>query len=282
MDFAMIDVRGAIDLHIHSSPCLFPRLGDDIELVNDARRMGLRAVLLKSHHESTVSRAYLSEQAVADIRVYGGIVLNSHVGGINPAAVEAALSFGAAQVWMPTIDAEHHRAVYGGVGGIRVLRPDGKLAPDVLAVLDLIADHHAILGTAHLSPREIVQLVREATHRGVEKILITHPFFPVPSLDLATLQGLVRLGAMVEFTYCSISPAWRGTTAAAIAEAVAVLGASRCVLTSDAGQRHNPYPGEALRVFGQQLHELGIPLDDIYKMIRSNPAQLLGLEESTA
>ena len=63
-----------------------------------------------------------------------------------------------------------------------------------------------------------------------------------------------------------------GYDRAAIAEAVAVLGASRCVLTSDAGQRHNPYPGEALRVFGQQLHELGIPLDHIYKMIRSNPA----------
>lgn len=278
MEFTLIDVRDAVDLHIHSSPCLFPRLGDDVELVADARRVGLRAVLLKSHHESTVSRAALAERAVSEIRVFGGIVLNSYVGGINARAVEAALRLGAVQVWMPTIDAAYHRKVYGGEPGISVLGPDGHLTDDVMTVLDLVAEHDAILGTAHLAPDEIVQLVPAAKRRGIEKILITHPFFPVPALDLATLQSLVRLGAMVEFTYCSISPMWNGTTGEAIADAIRVLGAARCVLTSDAGQRHNPYPGEALRVFAQHVHELGIPADDIYTMIRDNPAQLLGLD----
>ena len=48
----------------------------------------------------------------------------------------------------------------------------------------------------------------------------------------------------------------------AVAEAIRALGAGHCVLTSDAGQRHNPYPGEALRIFAQQLHELGVAADD--------------------
>mgnify|MGYP001255363560 CR=1 FL=1 len=287
-----IDVRGAVDLHVHSAPCLFPRLGDDVEMAADAARTGLRAIVLKAHHESTVSRAYAAQRAVPDVRVFGGIVLNSYVGGINPRAAEAALRLGAAQVWLPTIDAAYHRQVYGrGDGGrdsagsalgdgLSVLGPGGRLSDDALAVLELVAAHDAILGTAHISPREIEQLVPEAKRRGVTKILITHPFFPVPNLDLATLRDLVRLGAMAEFTYCAVSPMWRGTTVEAVAAAVQALGAANCVLTSDAGQRHNPYPGEALRLFAQQLHELGVAADDVYTMVRDNPARLLGLSGS--
>lgn len=65
-----------------------------------------------------------------------------------------------------------------------------------------------------------------------------------------------------------------------VAAAVQALGAANCVLTSDAGQRHNPYPGEALRIFAQQLHELGVAADDVYTMVRDNPARLLGLSGS--
>src|SRR5690554_2018399 len=149
MEFSLINVRDAVDLHIHSSPCLFPRLGDDVELVEDARRMGLREVLLKSHNESTVSRASMAERADTDNSVFACIVLNSYVGGINPLAVEAALRLGAVQVWMPTIDAAHHRKVYGGEPGITVLGSDGRLTDDVVAILELVAEHDAILGTAH-------------------------------------------------------------------------------------------------------------------------------------
>src|SRR6185295_18176550 len=123
--------------------------------------------------------------------------------------------------------------------------------PEVLEALELVAEHNAILGTCHLSPREIVTLVREARNVGIEKIVVTHPFFKVPNLDLDTIEELVRLGAMPEFGYCTVSPAWQYAAPEKIAAAVARVGASRCLLVSDTGQRHNPMPDEALRIFGQ-------------------------------
>jgi hypothetical protein len=101
----MINLDGAYDLHVHSHPCLFPRICDDKTAVAAAAAAGLGGILLKCHHESTVSRASELQNDYDDFRVYGGIVLNEYVGGINPLAVEAALKLGAKEVWMPTIDA---------------------------------------------------------------------------------------------------------------------------------------------------------------------------------
>ena len=43
------DLRDAIDLHIHPAPDSFPRLLDDIEVAEDARAKGMRAIVLKGH-----------------------------------------------------------------------------------------------------------------------------------------------------------------------------------------------------------------------------------------
>lgn len=289
----LIDVSGAIDLHCHPHPDLFPRLADDLEVVRHAGGMGLRAVVIKCHSEPTVSRAYLTEKTVEGIRVFGGIVLNRSVGGINPAAAEAALQLGGREVWMPTVDAAYHAEVHGGTGGydvqkgaqhqagvtgISVTDEDGSLRPETLEVLDLIARYGAILGTCHLSPKEILPLVTEARRRGVEKIVITHPFFKVPNLKLEELHELTMLGAYAEFGYCTISPMWHYADPARVAEAVNTVGAQHCLLVSDTGQRHNPMPAEALRIFAQSIFESGVSEEDIDLLIRRNQAELLGLD----
>jgi len=291
----LISVRGAVDLHCHPYPDLFPRIADDIAVVEHARQMGLRAILLKCHVESTVSRAYLLRKFIPGIEVFGGVVLNTYVGGLNPAAVEACLRLGGKEVWMPTIDAWYHGQVHGRTGaydvqsggrnagpGITVLDEVGKLKSEVYEILDLIAKYDVILGTCHLSPTEIYVLVREACSRGVRKILITHPFFKVPRLSLDQLEELVKMGAYAEFGYCTVSPMWGYATIGQKVEAIKRLGASRCVLMSDTGQRHNPMPAEALRIFAQCLYEAGIAEDEIYTMIVRNPAELLGLEPTEA
>jgi hypothetical protein len=290
MNGTLIDVTGGVDLHCHPFPDLFPRLADDVAVAQFASEHGMKAVMIKCHHESSVSRAYLVQKMFPDLRVFGGIVLNHTVGGINPAAVDAALRLGGREVWMPTVDASYHAEVHGSTGaydvqasgsgksvGISVTDEDGNFRPETLEVLDLIAEHNAILGTCHLSPKEITALVEEARRRGVQKILLTHPFFKVPNLDLDTLKHLVGLGAVAEFGFCTISPMWGYATPKRVAEAVQTLGAQHCVLVSDTGQRHNPMPAEALRLFGQSLFESGLPEDDVYTMIQKNPAELLEL-----
>lgn len=288
----LLQVEGAIDLHCHPFPDLFPRLADDLDIAIAARNAGMKALVMKCHHENTVSRAYLVQRMVPGIRVYGGIVLNSYVGYINPAAVEAALRMGGKEVWMPTVDAGYHAQMHGGAGGydsqkggrggegIWIEDKEGKLKPEVSEVLKLVAQHNAILGTCHLSPREIVLLVREARKLGVEKVVVTHPFFKVPNLDLPTLEEVVRLGGMPEFGYCTVSPAWQYAAPEKIVEAISRVGASRCLLVSDTGQRHNPLPSEALRIFSQTLFEKGIDEAGIRLMTQQNPHDLLELDSA--
>ena len=287
----LVDVSGAIDLHCHPYPDLFPRLADDFDIVRAALAAGMKAIVLKCHHENTVSRAYLMQRVFPDIRIYGGIVLNYYVGGINPAAVEASLRLGGKEVWMPTVDAGYHAEVHGSTGGydsqqggrsqaegIWVADEEGRLRPEVKEVLTLVAEHDAILGTCHLSPREIVALVKEARDVGVQKIVVTHPYFRVPNFDLDTLEEVARMGAMPEFGYCTVSPAWNYAAVEKIVASIDRIGASRCLLVSDTGQRHNPLPSEALRIFAQTVFEKGITLSDVERMISKNPADLLEVD----
>src|SRR5919107_174535 len=68
---------------------------------------GVDLAVLKAHEGSTVERAALAaRQPETDgVRVVGGIVLNSPVGGANPDAVEVAARLGGRVVWVPTVSA---------------------------------------------------------------------------------------------------------------------------------------------------------------------------------
>src|SRR5678809_1197738 len=79
---------GVIDMHVHPAPDVFGRALTDIETVTLARRKGMRGLVLKNHVVPTADRAALAMDQVPGIEVWGGVVLNNAVGGINPAAVE--------------------------------------------------------------------------------------------------------------------------------------------------------------------------------------------------
>jgi hypothetical protein len=102
------DLRDAIDLHIHPAPDSFPRLLDDIEVAQDARRRGMRAIVLKGHTSVTADRAAIASRVVRGIEVYGGVVLNPAVGGLNPEAVRETLAMGGRVIWGPTMWAQQH------------------------------------------------------------------------------------------------------------------------------------------------------------------------------
>jgi hypothetical protein len=83
---------------------------------------------------------------------------------------------------------------------------------------------------------------------------------------------------MPEFGYCTVSPAWQYAAVDKIVQSVERIGASRCLLVSDTGQRHNPLPSEALRIFAQTVFEKGVPLDQVTQMITQNPLDLLDVD----
>src|SRR4030095_1755547 len=79
---------GVIDMHVHSHPDVFGRNMDDIDVAQLAKARGMRGIVLKNHVAETASRAALVMKVVPGGEVFGGIVLNKAVGGINPDAVE--------------------------------------------------------------------------------------------------------------------------------------------------------------------------------------------------
>jgi hypothetical protein len=99
----------------------------------------------------------------------------------------------------------------------------------------------------------------------------------VPSLDVETLKSLVAQGAYAEFGYCTVSAMWGHAPLTRVVDAIQQVGPEHSILMSDAGQRHNPMPAEALRVFAQSVHESGISEADVGRMIRENPLDLLEL-----
>ena len=287
-----IQLEGTVDLHVHSHPCIYDRRIDDRQAAQAAAEAGMAAILLKCHHESTVSRAYLLQPEFPDLKIFGGLVLNQYVGGINPAAAEVALRLGAKEVWMPTIDAAHHVEVQGARGGydaqtsggefvwgepVSPIR-DGAISEEAMVVLELIAKHDAILGTAHLSLEEIRPLVKAARERGVNKILITHPFFRVPAgMNLDFLSEMAQLGAIAEFGYCTISPMWAYVNLEFTKDIMDSLGYDNCVVMSDAGQSHSPLPPEALWLYAQGLYEKEVSAGNVEKLIDKTPKALLGI-----
>src|SRR5438093_12224558 len=102
---------GVIDMHVHSHPDVFGRNMDDIDVAQLAKSRGMRGILLKNHVSETASRAALVMKVVPGIEVWGGIVLNKAVGGINPDAVEwmhRVYGGRGKVVWLPTFEADRH------------------------------------------------------------------------------------------------------------------------------------------------------------------------------
>jgi hypothetical protein len=70
---------------------------------------------------------------------------------------------------------------------------------------------------------------------------------------------------------------WNHAPLTRVVEAINAVGPEHSILMSDAGQRHNPMPAECLRVFAQSVHESDVSEEDVERMIKTNPLDLLEL-----
>jgi hypothetical protein len=194
------------DLHAHAAPSLLPRHGDDRATVEAEQAVGFTTVVLKAHEGSTVERAAAAGGAAAG--VYGGVVLNSPVGGANPDAVEVAARLGGRVVWMPTVSARTHKAgaaspelsVHRGfeLAPVDVLRDDGALLPQWHDVLDVVAAHDLLLASGHLSADETVVLFRAARAHGVQRLMVNHPKMAFLHWNDEAAEALQHLDAQLE------------------------------------------------------------------------------------
>jgi microsomal dipeptidase-like Zn-dependent dipeptidase len=284
-------VEGAIDFHVHSAPDAFARNLSDIEVAELAARRGMRAIVLKNHITMTADRAALVNEVVPGIEVFGGVVLNKAVGGLNPAAVEvmAAMSGGRGKVvWLPTRDAQHDITTFGKPGeGISVAE-NGQVTPEMDAVLQKIAEHDLVLQTGHVSPEEVLAVIRRARELGIDKIAVTHAMADAPGMSIEQMKQAAAAGALLELVFLNdlMGPdahlewmhEWSRVSIAEMAAAIKEVGPDHFILASDLGQSGNPIHPDGYEMLVRGLEAEGIPSKDIQMMMSDNPARLLGLD----
>ncbi len=275
------DLRGVIDIHVHSDPDSIPRSIDAIDAARLARDRGMRAIVLKNHYEPTASLAYIVHKLVPGIEVFGGIALNRTVGGVNAAAVErmTQVKGGLGRVvWMPTFDAENQVRKNGEDRTFVAVSRDGQLLPEAKDVLDVIAKHDLVLATGHSTPAEDLLLIREAKTRGVRRIVVTHAMLAPVSMSVGEMKEAASMGAWIEFVGNSVIGKTASVPMKDFAAAIRAVGPEHCIVSSDLGQAGNPlHPDGLLQVFAK-LREEGVEPAAIERMTKTNPAQLLGLK----
>lgn len=272
------NLQGIIDLHIHTTPDIRMRRLDDIELATEAKRVGARAIMIKSHLVPTMDRAWIAERIVSGVRVFGGITLNPPMGGLNVAAVDTAIAMGAKCVWLPTSYSAHERRLIGASDGVEVVR-DGKVLSEAIKIFKKIAAANIILGTGHLAPQEIFSVVEAAKQQGVQKIVVNHPEWRTVNLSIEDQKALVPYGVYFERCYArSIGSGRYESNFERNVAAIQEVGYDTTIISTDGGQIENPLWSEALSSYIQYLTDAGIPLEEIDKMTKIYPAQLLGLD----
>ena len=177
-------LSGAFDLHVHAGP--YPKTYDDIELLESLEQLGMGGAVVKNHFENTAARAkHFNKHCQTNARLYGSLVLNRHVGGLNPCAVENALKMGAKTIWLPTSHFQSfkelaasqplakEKAVFQNIYGISPFDENGNFRPELYEIFDLIKQYDAHLQTGHLSVEEGYLTAKEALRCGV-RTAITH------------------------------------------------------------------------------------------------------------
>jgi hypothetical protein len=282
-------IRGAIDVHVHGQPDLSESLknrGDDLEVARLAQDYGLGGWVLKSHLWSTTDRARRIRDELG-FPVWGSITLNPPAGGLEPGVVELAAAHGARVVFLPTWGAAADFArggyisellgrissafrEYAARSVIRLCDDHGVLTGRAREVIDACHSLDLALATGHASVEESRAVAAYCADIG-QRVLITHPLHYT-----SDLREFTDMGAFVEFAAAPLLHPDGHLTIRDVHAALASIGPSRAVLSTDVFSRWVPPEPECLRMFVEQLAYLGWSAEDIATMVSTNPRTFLG------
>lgn len=274
-------IKGGFDLHVHNKPSHFSsRAWDDVEVAKQYDACEFGGFLSKSHYDSSVARAQVANAySGAKTQIYGGVVLNWPVGGLNPFAVESCLELGGKMIWMPTRDSVNSLS-YGHMSGdffdrepVRVTDENGKLLNTVYDVFDAVKKYNGWLATGHISPEESVLLCIEGRKHDVNMIL-THPDWNRTVIPLEQQKMLAEMGVLVEKIWGNVIKGH--ISAEDMANSLKVLGKESVFLVTDLGQKDWPRPVDGMTDYVAAMLELGVDADALHTMVCTNPKMILG------
>jgi Family of unknown function (DUF6282) len=292
-------LKGAVDPHVHSGPSIASRGVDHVELLRQASAAGFAAVVTKDHDYSGVMTAELIKKYFPELKtkIYSSIVLNNVVGGFNPFAVEHTAAMGGKIVWLPTLAAENHLRWQATANwthpastekmrpatGIPVLNGDKTVRDDVKEVLDVVARNDMVLASGHLHVSETWLIFEEAQRRGVKRLVLTHPE-DIVDASLNDVKGIAAMGAFVEHSLCMFleGSKFKSCESEDLKKQIDAAGVEQTILCSDLGQTGTFSPLEGFRRGIKLCMDLGYDDDQIRKMVSTNTARALGIEQDVA
>jgi hypothetical protein len=276
-------IDGAIDVHVHSGPDAYmPAPFDELELAIQACQAGMRAIAFKCHSMSSARSTYLVQKMVnkwaeehnrRKIDVFGGVVLNYCVGGLNPEAVNVCYRVGGRFVWLPNLDASFHRRVMGTPGGIEVLDENDQIVPELREIFAMIAEVDMILSLGHQSTKERFILIDEAKKAGIKRIEVIHPNQVTNKMTVEQMKIAADKGAYIGYYSSNFRPLqWSWDE---FMQLYKTVGSDRIIAATDCGIFMSPSPLEALRLYITGMLARDISDKEVEKMVKTNPANLL-------
>lgn len=284
-------VEQAIDIHVHIGPEIIPRKYTVGQLIKEEQGK-IGGFVLKNHFHPTTP--FIRKVKPSDkLRLFGSIVLNSAVGGLNPEAIYAAnlIADRPIMVWFPTVHAENflkqseyevapewvkkkgfQAKLARDVKSV-VVTKNKKLTQEAIDVLRVIKKCNAVLATGHISWEESVILINKAIKMGIPKIVVTHPIYQKISMPINIQKELAQKGCFIEQSYSMYFI--DKISIPKIVKQIKEIGSKSVILSSDVGQIFSPSPSESLLMFSALLNKWGIQNDELFTMMVTNPKKLL-------
>jgi hypothetical protein len=288
-------LRGAVDSHVHCAPHINARTVTVFDAVRDAASAGLVGLGIMDVFANSSGLAALAMRELGrlGVDVFGGIILEPYVGGVDPRVVRNALQMGygpGTGARFISLPCHHTRFVAGTeqrppdyVASCFHVEPGAPLTDALKEIIDLAAAANVVFNTGHVTGPEAVRLVAEARSRGVEKILCPASYFSTEEAQAAAASG-----AFLEFSFFVLSHAtsvgqtmidserhrFPPVSLENVIEKIQTVGPECCVLSSDSGSYVLPPPVEAYREFMVMVQSAGFDDQAMRLMTATNPASL--------
>jgi hypothetical protein len=288
-------LRGAVDSHVHCAPHINARTVTVFDAVRDAASAGLVGLGIMDVFANTSGLAALAMRELGHlgVDVFGGIILEPYVGGVDPRVVRNALHMGygpGTGARFISLPCHHTRFVARSeqrppdyVASCFHVEADAPLTDALKEIIDLAAAANVVFNTGHVTGPEAVRLVAEARSRGVEKILCPASYFSIEQARAAAASG-----AFLEFSFFVLSHAtsigqtmidserhrFPPVALESVIEKIQAVGPECCVLSSDSGSYVLPPPVEAFRELIVMVQSAGFEDQAMRLMTATNPTRL--------
>ena len=301
-------LNGLVDVHVHGAPAGAWLAGRPtvVQTCVEASQNNVGVLVFKDHNTMTNNFAVMlndllgrlkgeyekSGETFQPVRVFGGLVLNYPVGGMNMAAVKNALGYGGCvEIWLPSLDSRHQHRAMGLEGGIEV-SVNGELTDETKKLLDILAEYNSgfegkrcALSACHVSNGEKFDILRYIKKREMDvDVIIDHVTQELTIASPEECLEMIELGAYLQFAETSCVP-WPGMqdwiinfdySFTLIKTLLDKKGPDHLLLCSDSGQPgHEFVPG--WKSFLRTLLAQGVSAENIRIMSRDIPKKVIGV-----